>query len=347
MGVRYRPPRGKRFTAPVVSRRIAVLGVLAVVSLLVSLSLGRYPVPPGEVADILTGTLLGRAGDWSTAAGAMVLNVRLPRVLVAMLVGAALSAAGAVYQGIFRNPMVSPDVLGSSAGAGFGAALGLFLSVGYLGVSLLAFGCGLAAVLLAVYISQRGGGRKGTLNMVLAGILIGSLFSSATSFIKLIADTDDQLPAITYWLMGSLAATRTGDLLFLLLPMAVGLVPLLLLSWRINVLTMSPEEAAALGVPVEKLRLVVVLCATLVTAASVAVSGVIGWVGLVVPHLARRLVGCDYRLLLPTSMLLGGCYLLWVDNLARTVATTEIPIGILTAFLGTPFFLHLILKNNR
>lgn len=339
--------RNQHFTTRRVSLRITALAVLAVASVVVSLSLGRYPVPPGQVAGILLSRLLPMEGGWSESAQTMVLNVRLPRVLAAMMIGAALSAAGAVYQGIFRNPMVSPDVLGSSSGAGFGAALGIFCGVGYLATSLLAFGTGLTAVLLAVYISASATGRKATLNMVLAGIMIGSLFSSATSFIKLIADTDDQLPAITYWLMGSLASIRMSDILLLLLPMGLGMVPLLLVSWRINVLTMGNEEAAALGVSVGRLRTFVVLCATLITAASVAVSGMIGWVGLVVPHLSRKLVGCDYRVLLPTSMLLGGTYLLWVDNLARTVSTTEVPIGILTAFLGTPFFLHLILKDNR
>lgn len=343
----YTPPRGKSFTTRAVTARITGLSLLAVVSLLVSLSLGRYHVPVGDVAGILVSRIVPFAGDWSSAAQTMVINVRLPRVLAAMIIGAALAAAGAVYQGVFRNPMVSPDVLGASSGAGFGAAVGIFFAVGYLATSLLAFFLGLSAVLLAIYISAASSGKKATLNMVLAGIMIGSLFSSATSFIKLIADTDDQLPAITYWLMGSLASIRLSDIAFLLLPMTVGIVPLLLLSWRINVLTMGNEEAAALGIPVGKLRVAVVLCATLITTASVAVSGMIGWVGLVVPHLARKLVGCDYRLLLPTSMLLGGTYLLWVDNLARTVSTTEIPIGILTAFLGTPFFLHLILKNNK
>lgn len=326
---------------------LALLILLAVVSLVVSLSLGRYPVPVSEVFQILLSRVIPFSGPWTSQAQTMVLHVRLPRVLSGMLIGAALSAAGAVYQGVFRNPMVSPDVLGSSSGAAFGAALGIYCSLGYLGISLLAFLLGLLAVLLAVYISSRTSGHKAILNLVLAGIMISSLFNAGTSFVKLIADTDDQLPAITYWLMGSLASIRQKDLLFLLPSMLIGLVPLCLLGWRVNVLTMDHEEALSLGVNVRKMRLTVVLCATLVTAASVAVSGMIGWVGLVVPHLARKLVGCDYRLLLPASMLLGGSFLVWVDDLARTLTTSEIPIGILTVFLGTPFFLYLVLKNKH
>lgn len=328
-------------------RRIAWLALLAAVSLVVSLSLGRYPVSASEVFQILLSRIVPLSGQWTSQAQTMVLYVRLPRVLSALLIGGGLSAAGAVYQGIFRNPMVSPDVLGSSSGAAFGAALGIYWSLGYLKTSLLAFVLGLVGVLLAVFISSRTSGRKAVLSLVLAGIMIGSLFNAGTSFVKLIADTDDQLPAITYWLMGSLASIRQHDVLLLLPLMLVGLVPLALLGWRINVLTMDHEDALALGVNVRRLRWVVVFCATLMTAASVAVSGMIGWVGLVVPHLARKLVGCDYRVLLPASMLLGGSFLLWVDNLARTLTTSEIPIGILTVFLGTPFFLYFILNNKQ
>lgn len=322
------------------------LGLATVLSFVISLGLGRYPVPAQDVFGILLARFLPITSWWSSQAEAMVFLVRLPRVMAALVIGAGLAAVGAVYQGIFRNPMVSPDVLGSSSGAAFGAALGIYYSLGYFGISLLAFALGLFATLLVVYLSSRAQGRKGVLNLVLAGIMVGSLFSAGTSFIKLIADTDDQLPAITYWLMGSLASIRHGDLIFLVLPLTLGLVPLLFLSWRINVLTMDHEEALALGVNVKRLRLVVILCGSLVTAASVAVSGMIGWVGLVVPHLARKVMGSDYRKLLPASMLMGGIFLLWVDNLARTLTTSEIPIGILTVFLGSPFFLHLIMKNN-
>ena len=274
------------------------------------------------------------------------LNVRLPRILSAALIGAALSIAGVSYQGMFRNPMVSPDLLGASTGAGFGAALALFLSLSYFGVTLSAFCFGLAAVLLAYLISRKSR-MDSTLSMVLAGMMISSLFTSGTSLIKLVADTENQLPAITYWLMGSLTSILGRDVRFAALPILLGLVPLLLLRWRINLLTLSEAEARSMGVDTRRLRLVVIFCATLMTAASVAISGMIGWVGLVIPHFCRILFGYDYRKLLPSCALLGAAFLILVDTIARTITTAEIPLGILTSFVGAPVFLYLILSGGE
>ena len=314
---------------------------------------GRYDVSPVQTLRILfdwllrslTGGTLGLSQTWQAREYAVVVNVRLPRVAAAALVGAALSTAGCAYQGMFRNPMVSPDLLGASTGAGFGAALGLLFGLGYGAITGLSFFFGLLAVLLA-YLISRVSKIQTTLAMVLAGVMISSLFTSGTSFIKLVADPTDQLPAITYWLMGSLTSIKARDVRFAVLPILVGLVPLWLLRWRVNLLTVSEAEARSMGVDTTRLRVVVVLCATLMTAGSVAISGMIGWVGLVIPHFGRMIFGQDYRRLLPASGLLGATFLMVVDNLARTITTSEIPLGILTSFVGAPVFLYLILSGG-
>ena len=335
------------------ARRFAVLTAAFFVIFLGAFTVGRYAVRIDKTVCILLDGVLravsfarwGLAAFWTDAEAAVVLNVRLPRILAAALIGAALSVAGVSYQGMFRNPMVSPDLLGASTGAGFGAALALLLSMSYLAVTFSAFFFGLAAVLLAYLISRKSRMDQ-TLSMVLAGMMISSLFTAGTSLIKLAADTENQLPAITYWLMGSLTSVRGRDVRFAALPILLGLVPLLLLRWRINLLTLSEAEARSMGVDTQRLRRLVIACATLMTAASVAISGMIGWVGLVIPHFCRILFGCDYRKLLPSCALLGASFLILVDTIARTVTTAEIPLGILTSFVGAPVFLYLILSGG-
>ena len=320
--------------------------VLFAVCFFGSFMLGRYPIEPWTLIRVLASRVIPVTPDWPTQVETVLFNVRLPRVLIAALIGAGLSAAGAAYQGIFKNPMVSPDVLGASSGAGFGAALGLFLSFSYQGVSFLAFVLGLSAVGAVCLISSRVKYNQ-TLGLVLAGMMISSLFTAAVSFLKLVADPNNTLPVITYWLMGSLASIRPKDLAFAAPWIIGGIIPIYLLRWKINVLTLGEEEARCIGVNTSAVRLAVVLCATLITSAAVSVSGLIGWVGLVIPHFARMLVGSDYRKMLPASLLLGASFLLVVDNFARLLATSEIPIGILTAFVGAPFFLWLILREGN
>ena len=314
---------------------------------------GRYDVSPVQTLRILldwllrslTGGTLGLSQTWQAREYAVVVNVRLPRVAAAALVGAALSTAGCAYQGMLRNPMVSPDLLGASTGAGFGAALGILLGLSYGLTTTLSFAFGLLAVILA-YLISRVSRIQPTLAMVLAGVMISSLFTSGTSFIKLVADTTDQLPAITYWLMGALTSVKARDVRFAFWPVAIGLIPLWLLRWRVNLLTVSEAEARSMGVDTARLRVAVVLCATLMTAGSVAISGMIGWVGLVIPHFGRMIFGQDYRRLIPASSLLGAVFLMVVDNLARTITTSEVPLGILTSFVGAPVFLYLILSGG-
>jgi iron complex transport system permease protein len=336
---------GQITRAPNYRLRFLLLAAAIVLVFFISFMLGRYPVGPAEFVKIILSGPPDIGKTLPDAAMTVVWNVRLPRVLAAGLIGAALSAAGASYQGMFRNPMVSPDILGASSGAGFGAALALLLTFRYFFVSLSAFIFGIAAVALAYAISRRSR-RSAVLAMVLAGMVVASLFSAATSFIKLIADTNEVLPAITYWLMGSLASIRANDTLMLAVPVIPCLIVLFLLRWRINLLTVGEDEARSIGVDTTRLRAVTILCATLLTASSVAVSGMIGWVGLVIPHFCRMLFGHDYRRLIPASMLLGAVFLIAVDDVARIVTTSEVPIGILTAFLGAPVFIWLFLKGD-
>lgn len=322
------------------------LAAVLIVAILISIGLGRYPISPGNVLKILISKVFSITPDWTQVQESLLLQHRLPRVILACMVGCALSAAGAAYQGIFQNPMASPDILGASSGASFGAALAILLSVGSSGIILFAFSFSLLTVILVIYIGNRAKGKR-FLGIILAGIMVSSLMSSGTSFIKMVADPEDQLPEITYWLMGSLNGTTPGDVRFAFIPFLIGLTPLVLLRWKINILTLGEQEARTMGINVGRLRVVIILCATLVTAASVSVSGVIGWVGLVIPHLARRMVGNNYRSLMPASMLLGAIFLLFVDDVSRLLLATEIPIGILTSFIGAPFFIYLITRDGE
>lgn len=323
----------------------ATLVGLLVVFLIVawwSLGLGRYDVP------LETWWKLIVAPDEAGIAGQILLQVRLPRILAGILIGAGLSAAGACYQGIFRNPMVSPDILGASAGAGFGAAAAILCGLSIVGIEALSFSFGLLAVGMTCFAASRLK-RVGDpiLTLVLVGILIGAVFMALVSLVKYSADPYSKLPAITLWLMGSLSAINPKDLGFALLPMVVGLVPLYLLRWNLNVLAFGEEEARTLGVETAQMRWIIIFCATLLTAASVAIAGIVGWVGLVIPHLARMLVGPDYRVLLPASILVGASFLLLTDDLARSILANEIPLGIITALVGAPFFLYLMMRSSR
>jgi iron complex transport system permease protein len=328
---------------------IAVLGVFAALILLViiAFSVGRYPVPAGDLASLLWSKLTGGAPAVDSTIEAVVWKIRGPRVVAAILIGAALAAAGAAYQNMFRNPLVSPDILGVSAGAAVGAVLGIFLSLNVILIQSLAFAFGLGAVALVYLVSNTVRGHDPLLVLVLAGVVVGSLLGACVALMKYLADPYNQLPAITFWLLGSLASATPSDVWSTLPLILLGLVPMWLLRWRINLLSLDDEEARALGVETGRIRIVVIAAATLMTSAAVAISGVIGWIGLVIPHFARLLVGPDFSRLLPTSILLGATFLLAVDTLARTVARIEIPLGVLTAFVGTPLFLWQLATARR
>jgi len=323
-----------------------ILAGMLVVGVIVSTVLGRYPITVGQVFGILLSKILPVRENWTATQQSLLLVSRLPRIALACLVGCSLSAAGASYQGVFQNPMAAPDILGASSGAAFGAALAILLGLGSTFIMLFAFAASLLTVFIVIYVGNRAKGKR-VLGLILSGIMISSLVSSGTSFIKLVADPEDQLPAITYWLMGSLNGVKPRAVLLALVPMAIGLVPLLLLRWRVNILTLGDEEGRTMGVNAKRLRTAVILCSTLITAASVSVSGMIGWVGLVIPHLSRRLVGNNFKKLMPASMLLGAFFLLVVDDISRTLLATEIPIGILTSLIGAPFFIYLITRDGE
>ncbi len=315
---------------------------LLFLAILLAFGLGRFPIGPGDLGRLVWSLISGQQSGLPAQVETVIWNIRGPRVIAALLCGAALAVAGAAFQGLFRNPLVSPDILGASSGAALGAVIGIYFSLGIFGIQFAAFLGGLVAV-GAVY-AIGSGLRRGdpVLVLVLTGVVVGSLLGAGIGLVKYWADPYNQLPAMTFWLLGSLAGTARPDLVPLLGPVLLGSAVLIALRWRMNAMSLPEEEARALGLATGPLRVAIVAAATLVTAASVAAAGIIGWVGLVVPHLARFLVGPDFGKLLPTAALLGGGYLLIIDTLARSAAPVETPLGILTAVIGTPFFIWLL-----
>jgi len=325
-----------------------ILVIIPIITFILSFTVGRYGISAGEIMKIFISKLLGLPANWSANVETVIFKVRIPRILAAMLVGAALSMSGAAYQGLFKNPMISPDILGASAGAGFGAAVGILFSFGIAGIQLSSFLFGIGAVVLTFIISSIvGKGNNAVLVLVLTGMVVSTLFSSFISMTKYLADPNSKLPAITFWLMGGLSTIGISDVKVILIPIIAGSVPLILLRWKLNVLSFGEEEANALGVDTRKIRAVIIICSTLLTAASVSICGMIGWVGLIIPHLARMIVGPNYKVLLPASFLIGSTFLLVVDDVARSAFSLEIPLGILTSLIGAPFFLYLLLKGKK
>ncbi|MZI95025.1 iron chelate uptake ABC transporter family permease subunit [Vibrio sp. CAIM 722] len=311
---------------------------LTFVAIIISFVVGRFTIPLSDFWDALTGHGLGAL---------VLLKVRLPRIAAGMAIGASLAVSGATYQGIFRNPMVSPAILGASSGAGLGAAIAILCSMSFFMVQAMAFTFGVAAVLITYFVGNAvGRNNDSLLSLVLTGIVISALASAIISLTKYLGDPEEKLPEITFWLMGSLSSATVSNMLWMIAPLVVGLVPIIMLRWQLNLLSLGDEEASALGVNVSKVRVILILAATLLTAVSVAVSGVIGWIGLLIPHLARMLVGPNHRVLIPASIFLGGSYLMLVDDLARSLLPMEIPIGILTSLIGAPFFLYLMARRK-
>ncbi len=319
---------------------LVILFCVLVIVFLASISVGRYTISLDSVFKIL---FLGERTD--STATLVIFNVRLPRVIAALAVGATLSVTGAAFQGLFKNPLVSSYQLGVSSGAGFGAALAIIAGAGTFLIQGSAFLFGIIAVGASFAISRIYKGSS-TLTLVLAGIIVGSFFSALVSLMQYIADPRDTLPSIVFWLMGSLASITINNLLPALVVMIAGIVGLMVVRWRINILAMGEDEARSLGINMKVLVGIVVACGTIATASAVCISGVIGWVGLVIPHISRMLVGPDYKKLIPVSILIGGIYLVIIDDIARTLIAGEIPLGILTALLGTPFFAYLLSKSK-
>jgi iron complex transport system permease protein len=328
---------------------ILTCAAILALAMLVSLSLGKYPLPVGEVAWFLVHRLGGGGGGITAQRLAVldniVLAVRLPRILTAVLVGAGLSISGAAYQAMFANPLVSPDLLGVLGGASFGAVLAMVFLKSWFAVQACTFLGGLAAVGAAVLIA-RIYRIDSALMLILGGIISAAFFTSLVSIVKFVADPETQLPAITFWLMGDLSLADRALVLRAGLPILAGIAGLVLSARSLNVLSMGEEEARALGVNVQRVRWGVILCATLVSTLTVVLAGAVGWVGLIIPHITRMLLGPDNETLLPASALIGASYLLAVDNVSRLSFTSEVPIGISTSLVGIPFFL-LVLRNAR
>ncbi|MCH4169625.1 MAG: iron ABC transporter permease [Lactobacillus sp.] len=330
-------------------RRWVLLGLTLALGLgvLISGYLGKYPIAFHQYLEAISGFFKDTTTPATMRIQTILMNVRWPRIILAVLIGAGTSVAGATYQALFQNPMVSQDILGASQGAAFGAALGLFLQQSYEIVVSWSFVFGLLAVSVVLFLNRIIPGNRSRLNMILIGMIVSALFSSAVSFLKLIGDPTNTLPAITYWLMGSLSGIKMQDVYYAAPLLLGGMLPIMLLRWRLNVVALGNEEALSLGINVAVLRSILIVAATLVTATAVSVSGMIGWVGLVVPHFARLLLGNNYRYTMWATALGGGLFLLIVDDFARLLTTSEIPIGILTSVVGAPVFLILIAQNNR
>jgi iron complex transport system permease protein len=330
------------------ARAVALLALATLVAALLALTIGRYPIGLSDIGEFV-GAMLGlepTPQDRFDLLHNLLIEIRLPRILAAVLIGSSLSSSGAAFQAIFRNPLVSPGMLGVLGGASLGAAIGMLFSADWLMVQTLAFALGLLAVAIAVGIANLFG-TASMVVLILGGIITGALFTSLLSIAKYVADPYDQLPAIVYWLMGSLGSVSTEQVTWCAVPMLVGVATLSVLGRALDALSMGDDEARSLGVPVHLVRYSVIAAATLVSALSVSMAGMIGWIGLIVPHLARLLVGPGNMRLIITSAFAGALFLLAADCIARTVAQTEIPIGIITELMGIPAFIVVLGRARR
>ena len=322
---------------------IVILIFFPIILFFASFLLGRYPISPVDVIYTLLSPVFPNL-EVSSTITTIVFEIRLPRIIGAFVVGACLAVSGAAFQSIFKNPLVSSDLLGVSNGAGFGASLAILISGANIITQIFAFVFGLISV-ATTYLISKTYKAGGILVLVLSGVAISAFFNSLISAIKFIADPDDKLPEIVYWLMGSLASINMDKLLMIAAPVIIGLLILLLLRWQMNILAMGDEEAQSLGVNPSRIRLLIIAGCTLLTSAAVSISGIVGWIGLIIPHMSRMMVGSDNKILLPASLSLGASFLLLIDNISRAVISIEIPIGILTAIIGVPIFLYLLKRG--
>ena len=321
-------------------RTYVILILLPIVTALICICAGRMGIGPADVFKTFFGSK-----EISGNVRITVMNIRLPRILLGLLCGAGLSLAGCCFQGFFSNPLATPDTMGVAGGASFGAALGLLLGFNMIGVQLLSFGMGIAAVFFTK--AAASGRDHGPAVLVISGIMVGALFSALVSLVKFLADAESQLPAITYWLMGSLSGTGYSKLALGAPVIIIGIIIIFLLRWRINLLALSEDELIASGTNVKLLRSLVVICATAMTASVISMCGQVGWVGLIVPHMCRLIWGQDNAKLIPASVSIGAAFMVVVDTLARSISAAEIPVSILTAIVGAPFFISLLNSKRR
>ena len=322
---------------------ILLLIFLPIILFFASFLLGRYPIVPFDVTNTLLCPIFPQC-EVSPTITTIVFEIRLPRILGAFVVGSSLAMAGVAFQSIFKNPLVSSDLLGVSNGAGFGAALAILISGVGVVTQIFAFIFGIISVSIT-YMLSKAYKSGGILVLVLSGVAISAFFSALVSAIKFVADPNDKLPEIVYWLMGSLASVTVDKLIMILVPVALGMIILFALRWNMNLLAMGDEEAQSLGINPSRVRLLIIIGCTLLTSAAVSISGIIGWIGLVIPHMARMVVGSDNRILIPASLSLGASFLLLIDNISRALISIEIPIGVLTAIIGVPIFLYLLKRG--
>lgn len=325
--------------------KVAILMGLPLLFFIGTICIGRYSISPEEVLKSFWTAMTGIDTGLDEKVYTVVIGIRLPRAIQGLLVGASLAVSGACFQSLFRNPLVSSGMLGVSNGAGFGAALSILIFNNMFMTSIFSFSFGVLAVVLAYLVGKVSGGTP-TITLVLGGTIIQSIFSALLSLLKYIADPYSELPAITFWLMGSLASTKNAELAFSAIPMLAGLLGMVLFRWRLNVLSMGDREAKTLGLNVGLNKAIVIGFATMATAGAVCVSGVIGWVGLVVPHMCRMVIGSDNKWLVPAAISIGSCFTVFVDTICRTITGTEIPLGIVTAIVGGPFFIYLLKKTK-
>ncbi len=329
-----------------IAKRWLLLMIL-LISFIIALTSGKYSLTFEEIYRLVSNEFFISLEPSNPRNSTVFWQIRFPRTLAAILIGGGLAIAGAAYQGMFRNPLVSPDILGVSAGAGVGAVIGIFFGQSMIYIQLAAFIGGLIVVALVCFIARLARQHDPILSLVLVGVAISALCGSAISLMKILADPYTQLPSITFWLLGGLSSITQEDLISVLPLMVIGLIPLLLLRWRMNLLSLSDEEAKSLGVNVSLIRAIFIISATLITASAVSIAGIIGWIGLIVPHITRMIVGANFRYQLPASMVIGAIMLLITDTLARTIASIELPLGILTSAVGAPFFLAILLQTRR
>lgn len=324
---------------------IAMLFIILLIVIWDSLFIGRYPLSITKVAEIIFNNIFQSGKADTDIQNSVVLDIRFPRALLGALVGASLAASGTALQGLFRNPLVDAGLLGVSSGAGFGAALAIILFHSQVMIYIFSFGFGLLAVFLSYSVGKISKTTPAIM-LVLGGVVISTMFSSLLAFLKYVADPYSQLPAITFWMMGSLATASYGDIAISAIPMMIGMIGLLVVRWRLNVLSMGDKEAQVLGLHVSRNKMIIIICTTLATAGAVCVTGMIGWIGLVIPHIGRMLVGNDNAFLMPASMALGGIFLIVIDNIGRVLTGSEIPLSILTAIIGGPFYIYFLKKTK-
>ncbi len=325
---------------------IVILSLLLLVCIVLAVCVGKFPVTPLESLEVLFTQIFGQENNLSEMTNNVVMGLRIPRILVSVTVGAALSVAGASYQGVFKNPLVSPDFLGVSGGACIGAALAIVMALPYEFTQIFAFLGGIFAVAITISIPMALK-NKTNIVLVLSGVIVGSAASSVLGFIKYIADPETELAAITYWTMGNFSYVTLEELFVVFPAVLICLVVLFLISWRIDILSLGEDEAKTLGINITFTRNITIICSTILTATSVSLCGTIGWIGLVIPHFARMTTGANHTKLLPVSALIGGLFMLFIDTLTRTIGPEEMPVSILTGIIGAPFYLILLMKNQK